>query len=278
MLPRDDERPVFLEGPGIDETVDVLARHAVAQLPAPGDRVRPVLVQPEGVAVVVLAQVVADVIRVQSGHRGGGAARDLGLLDEDDGIALADHVARRHRDAAHDAAVGGGDHVLHLHRLDDGELLALAHLVTDGDVDGDDGALDRGGDPGRAVGSGRREGLVLDVRRRLLRLHLGVMREQREGIATLDPGPGEPAIVGRGPRRLHEAAPLIRTVGDQRRHVLVDPAGMDVSGGEVGMRQDVAEERDVGGDALQPEFAEGPRGPRHGPREVRRLDDDLGEQ
>ena len=65
VLPRDDERPVFLEGPGIDEAVDVLARHAVAQLPAPGDRVRPVLVQPEGVAVVALAQVVADVIRVQ---------------------------------------------------------------------------------------------------------------------------------------------------------------------------------------------------------------------
>ena len=157
VLPRDDQRPVFLEGPGIDEAVDVLARHAVAQLPAPGDRLRPVLVQRRrrgGRS--ALAQVVADVIQVQSGHRGDGAARDLGLLDEDDGIALADHVARRHRDAADDAAVRGGDDVLHLHRLDDGELLALAHLVTDGDVDGDDGALDRGGDPGRAVGSGRR--------------------------------------------------------------------------------------------------------------------------
>jgi len=174
--------------------------------------------------------------------------------------------------------MGGGDHVLHLHRFNDGDLLALAHLVTDGDVDGDDGALDRGGDPGRAVGSCRRHGLVRDGRRRLVGLHLGVMREQRERIATLDPGPGEPAIVGRGPRRLHEAAPLIRTVGDQHCHVLVDPAGMDVAGGEVGVRQDVAEEHDVGGDALQPEFAEGARGPRHGPHKVRRLDDDLGEQ
>jgi len=45
-------------------------------------------------------------------------------------------------------------------------MLALAHLVTDGDVDGDDGALDRGGDPGRAVGPGRRHDLVRDVRRR----------------------------------------------------------------------------------------------------------------
>ena len=69
---RDDERPVFLEGSGIDEAVDVLARHSVAQLPAPGDRVRPVLVQPEGVAVVVFAQVVADVVRVQSRHGGDG--------------------------------------------------------------------------------------------------------------------------------------------------------------------------------------------------------------
>ena len=270
MLPRDDQRPVFLERSGIDQAVDVLARHAVAQLPAPGDRVRPVLVQPEGVAVVVFAQVVADVIRVQSHHGGDGAAHDLGFLDEDDGIAFANHVARRHRDAAHDAAMRRGDHVLHLHRLDDGDLLALAHLVADGDVDGDDGALDRGGDPGRAVGAGRCPGLVLDVRRRLFRFHLGVMREQREGIATLDPSTGEPAIVRRGPRRLHEAAPLIRTVGDQRGDVLIDPAGVDVSGGEVGMREDVAEERDVGGDALQPELAERARGSPHRAREVRR--------
>ena len=79
------------------------------------------------------------------------------------------------------------------------------------------------------------------------RLHLGVMREERERIATLDPGAGEPAVVGRGPHRLHEAPPPIRAVGGQRRHVLVDPASVDVAGGEVGMRQDVAKERDVGG-------------------------------
>jgi hypothetical protein len=45
-------------------------------------------------------------------------------------------------------------------------MLALAHLVTDGDIDGDDGALDRRGDPGRAVRSPRRHDLVRDVRRR----------------------------------------------------------------------------------------------------------------
>jgi len=56
--------------------------------------------------------------------------------------------------------------VLHLHRLDDGNLLAPAHLVTDGHVDGDDGALDRRGDPGRAVRSPRRHDLGRDVRRR----------------------------------------------------------------------------------------------------------------
>jgi hypothetical protein len=174
--------------------------------------------------------------------------------------------------------MGSDDHVLHLHRFDDGDLLARAHLVTDGDVDGNDGALDRGGDPGRPVGSGRHEGIVFDGRRRLFRFHLGVMREQRERIATVDPGPGEPAIAGHRPPRLHEAPPLIRTVGDQRGDVLVDPASVDVSGDEVRMREDAAEERDVGRDAFQSEFAERPRGPRHGPREVRRLDDDLGEQ
>ena len=60
--------------------------------------------------------------------------------------------------------------------------------------------------------------------------------------------------------------------------MLVDPARVDVSGGEIGMRQDVLEERDVGGDAFQPELAEGPRRPPRRAREVRRVDDDLGEQ
>jgi hypothetical protein len=98
--------------------------------------------------------------------------------------------------------------VLHLHRLDDSDLLARAHLVADSDGDGDDGALDRGGDPGRTVGSGQFWSLVLlDVR--LFRFHLGVVREQREGIATLDPSTGEPAVVCRGWRGFDEPAPLI---------------------------------------------------------------------
>ena len=138
-------------------------------------------------------------IRVEL-HRGRDiAAGHRGFLDEDDGIALAHHVARRHRDAADDAAMGRGDHVLHLHRLDHRDLLAPAHHVTDGDVDRDDGALDRRSDSGRAVGAGRRDRLV-DARGRALRLHPGVVLEQGEGIATLDPGAGKPAVVRRGRR------------------------------------------------------------------------------
>src|SRR5262249_52367896 len=154
-----------------------------------------------------------------------------------------------------------GDHVLHLHRLDDGDLLAPAHLVADGDVDGDDGALDRRGDPGRTVRSGQRDRVVTGAHRRVFGLHLGIVREQRERVATLHARAGEPAVVRCGAHGLHETAALIRTLGDKRGQVLVDPAGMETPGGEVVVRQDVAQEWDVGGYAVQAELAERARGP-----------------
>ena len=62
--------------------------------------------------------------------------------------------------------------------------------------------------------------------------------------------------------------------------MLVEPARVDLAGREVGMRQHVAQEGDVGADALQAEFAQRARGARHGIGEVarRRVGDDLGQQ
>ena len=102
-----------------------------------------VFIQRQCVAFDVFAQVVADVIEVELSRRGDGAAHDVGLLNEYDRETFSDDVARRHGDAADDPAIRGGDDVLHLHRLDDGNLLAFADLVAVGDIDGDDGALDR---------------------------------------------------------------------------------------------------------------------------------------
>src|ERR1019366_2649654 len=115
----------------------------MAGLPPARHGVGTVFVQGQCVAIVTLAQVVTDVVRVRFFARGDGAAFDLGLLDEYDRETFADHVARRHRDAAHDAAVRGGDHVFHLHRFDDRDLLPLPYRVPDDNADVDDGEIGR---------------------------------------------------------------------------------------------------------------------------------------
>ena len=50
----------------------------------------------------------------------------------------------------HSAAATGNDHVLHLHRLKNGNSLASPHDVARRDVDGADGALERRLDRNRA--------------------------------------------------------------------------------------------------------------------------------
>ena len=60
----------------------------------------------------------------------------------------------------------------------------------------------------------------------------------------------------------------------------IDETGIDAVGDEIRMRQHRAEERDVGGDAADAEFAQGARGLLHhvGPVRAGRMHDDLGEQ
>ena len=147
-------------------------------------------------AVYHLLQVGADVVEVDLGGNGKAAARDLGRLDIDDRKAFSHHVAYGHRDLAHDAAAVGADHMLHLHRLDHCHRLAQPDRIADGDMDGDQRALDRRGQAEAAVGLGqvgrRRSVLCLNM----LRLDLGVVGEQRERVTALDPRAGV-AGVGR---------------------------------------------------------------------------------
>ena len=262
VLAGDDQRPVFLEGARVHELVDALADHPVAKGVAPGHHLRPVLVEGEGVPVEVFLQVGADEVRVD-GRRGlHPVAGHLGLLDEDEGIALADHVPGRHRHRPDDPVTVRRDDVLHLHGLDDGHLLARTHGVSDGDVDGGEGALDGRSDPHRAV---RPDGLRfrLGLRRRLRRLDLGVVPEEGQGIPGVDPGAREAAS---GLRR-GAAGEVGVAAGDgglpcgQGGDVLVQPARVHGPGGEVRVAEDVGQQADVGGDPLDPELGQGAQGP-----------------
>src|ERR1700722_10369707 len=115
-----------------------------------------------------LPQIIADVAEVKSLGGLDDIGCDISLLHEHDRKALAHDVTDHHRHFADDAAPGGGDDVLHLHRFDDGDLLPGPHLVADGYVDGDDHALDGGCDPGRTIGANDVRDFVIGQARRLL--------------------------------------------------------------------------------------------------------------
>ena len=151
VLAGDHERPVLLEAALVHQLVDVLARHPIAPAIALGHRLRAVLVQDVGVALVGLREVRTDVVGVQLCRCQGGVARDFRLFDEDDRISLAHHVALGHRHLPDDAVVLGGDDVFHLHRFHHGNLLPGAHLVARRHVKRDDRALDGRANAGSAI-------------------------------------------------------------------------------------------------------------------------------
>ncbi len=82
-------------------------------------------------------------VRIDRGVGFHGAAFHVHLVDEYDRVALADNIARRHGNSADDAAAVRRDVVLKLHRLDDRDQLTDPHLVTNNDLDVDNGALNR---------------------------------------------------------------------------------------------------------------------------------------
>ena len=116
-------------------------------------------------------------------------------------------------------------------------------------------------------------------------LHRAVVLEQRQRVAVVDLRPGEagPAAAARHGRRADDEALPVAVGGGGRRQglgVVVEEAGVDPSGREVGVGQHGAQEGDVGLHALDAELREGPRAARHRVREVprRRMRDHLGQQ
>ena len=213
-------------------------------------------------------QIAADLIEVELLGRLHNVARDPGLLHEHDWKALAHDVAYRHCHLADDAAPRGGDDVLHLHRLDDRHLLTGSHLVANRHVDGDDHPLDGRCDPGRPIGPDHvRDFVPRWPRRLLLGFHGRVVLEQGQRIAALHPRPREPRLRAR-PRQFDIPLPRLdgtRQLGD----VVIHPARVNLAGNEIRVGQDVVQKRDVGIDAVDPEFAQRTSGARHRGREIR---------
>ena len=153
-----DQRPVLDERAGVDEVSEVLARRALPALVAPGDRVGPRAVEPDGVALADRGEIVADRVEVDGlGALLGGRGRLAGGQHGEE-LALVDRVAHGDLDAPHDAVGLGDDLVLHLHRLEHDDRRAgadrLGRLVGDRDHGAGEGGRD--GDLGR----GRHRGII----------------------------------------------------------------------------------------------------------------------
>ena len=282
VLACNDQRPVLLERPGVHELVDVLAGHPVTAGVAFLHRLGPVLVQGVGVAFVQLLQVGTDVVRIELLRRRRAPAAHRRLLDEDDRVALAHHVAGRHGDPAHDAVAVGGNDVLHLHRLDHRHLLTLPDLVVHRHIHRDDGALHGRTETDRPLGAHHLRGLRHGLRRRLFRLDARVVVEQRQRIGGVHARAGVAALAPVG-HRLGSGDIARRAVRVRRGefgHVLVDPPRVHARAHEVLVPQHVAQERQVGAHALEPEFRQGACRPADRRPEVRRgrVAHHLGEQ
>ncbi len=257
MLSGNDQWPVFLERPRINQLRDILPRHPIPQLVPPSDGFGPVFVQCQRVAIVVLLQVGPYLIRVQFDFGNHPAACDLSLLDEDDRKPLAHHIVGRHSDGPNDAAERRGNHVLHLHRFDHGNLLPLPHCLVDADVDHNDRALDRRRNSRRSVRPGNLRRLFRVLH--LSGLHLGIVRKKRQRITTLHASASESSRAGWRNDPLPQPGPA----RSQRHRVFIQPARMQRARNEVRVRQDRLQERNIASHPLQPEFAQRPRRPSH---------------
>ena len=107
-------------------------------------------------AVDDLLQVGADMVGINLRRRGLRARGDVGGLEDQDGRALEQGDALAGQDADHAAALGGGDDMLHLHRLQHRDGLPWTDQIALGDLDRAHRGLQRRGDGDRTVlGIGR---------------------------------------------------------------------------------------------------------------------------
>ncbi len=176
-------------------------------------------------------------------------AIDLGRFEKQDGLVLHQRHADTGGDFRHLAAVRRGHEMFHLHGFEHRDLLAGAHEVAFADFDRDDGALQR--------------------RRHRHGTSRSGFRPHNLGCITRSTGRFEQQRLGNLIGRAHQSS-------DMR----IDETGADAVGGKFRMRQHGAEERNVGGDAADAEFAQGARGLLHhvGPLRPRRMNDDFCKQ
>ncbi len=121
-----DERAVLDERAGVDQIVDVLARRALAGLAPARDGIGPVLVEADGMALEHSARSGRIEVEIDVARRLVAiAARRRPRSSRPAGVPSNTASPADTRQRLHDAAGRGRDHVLHLHRFHDEQLLAL---------------------------------------------------------------------------------------------------------------------------------------------------------
>ena len=152
-LRRDHERSVLDEGAVVDQIIEVLASGAmVASMPT-RDRLGAMLVEADRMPIEYLSQVVAfESDRAdRHGIRPDGDGADIALVQLHQGLPGVHRVTGGHQHGVDHASGRRGDLVVHLHRLDERDDLALAHGSADVDEQSDDGALQFRGDATSSV-------------------------------------------------------------------------------------------------------------------------------
>ena len=100
----DREGAVLDERAGVEQVVEVLPRRALVGLAPPRHRVGPLVVERQRAALEILGEVGPDMVEVDLLLDRGALHLDIGLLDEQQRMALVDRLAGLDRDAPHVAA------------------------------------------------------------------------------------------------------------------------------------------------------------------------------
>ncbi|MGY4414769.1 hypothetical protein ACVWW4_006505 [Bradyrhizobium sp. LB7.1] len=246
-LRRNRKAAVLHERAVVDELRDVFACGALVGVAAALDRGRAIFVERVGLARDHFGEIGTDVVEIDIRFLRRMIGGDVERLEVENGLAMhqRDTVAG---DELHDPSALLGHHeMLHLHGFDHGELLAGAHDLAFPHLDGHDGPL-----------QGRRD------HHRAFRHDLCGMRLGAVAAASL---------------RRRKIERLCSAIGGlhELRDIAVDEVGRDAVGPEIGMRQHRLKEGDVGNDAVDPKFAQRPRGFCNHvvPSLSRRMHDDL---
>lgn len=140
----DGERPELGEAARVAECVDVLPGRAAADPMPFGDRVGTVLVQADRMAAQRLGEIRAYEVEVDAHIEGPVIGRFVPRrVEQHHRLSLCHRVAHRRRYGPYGPGRGRPEDMLHLHRLEDEQLLPGPHCVSRCDIDRHDGAAHR---------------------------------------------------------------------------------------------------------------------------------------